>query len=186
MTIPRTTLINYLADKLNTAEIQDYAPNGLQVEGNETVSRIVTGVTASQALIEQAVKLNADAILVHHGYFWKGENPTITGMKGHRIRTLLQHNINLLAYHLPIDVHPEWGNNVQLGKILGLEQLSPLSGVKPSGIIYAGKLVKEIEATDFANHIEKCLTRSVIHVPYAGSCLLIKSGMVYRRWAGVY
>ncbi|MBU3022962.1 Nif3-like dinuclear metal center hexameric protein [Aestuariibacter sp. A3R04] len=169
MSICRNTLINYLAGELKSADIQDYAPNGLQVEGNKEVSRVVTGVTASQALIDSAVELNADTILVHHGYFWKGENPTITGIKGQRIRTLLQNNINLLAYHLPVDVHPQWGNNVQLGTLLGLQQLTPLSGVKPTGIIYTGKLAAETQAIHFASHIEKALNREVVHVPHEGS-----------------
>jgi dinuclear metal center YbgI/SA1388 family protein len=98
----------------------DYCPNGLQVEGKMQVSKIVTGVTASMALLEAALIADADAILVHHGYFWRGEAQTITGIKKRRIQFLLQHNINLFAYHLPLDAHAELGNNVMLAKQLGL------------------------------------------------------------------
>lgn len=112
-------LVNELANYLQVNRFQDYCPNGLQVEGRPEVQRIVSGVTASQALIEAAIELNADAILVHHGYFWRGEAQEITGMKRKRLKQLLAHDISLLAYHLPLDAHPEVGNNVQLGRIMG-------------------------------------------------------------------
>ncbi|WP_020183632.1 Nif3-like dinuclear metal center hexameric protein [Methylotenera sp. 1P/1] len=111
----------YLKDILQPARFNDYCPNGLQVEGKSEIQRIVTGVTASQALIDAAVKRNADAILVHHGYFWRGEPPEILGIKKQRIQTLLQHDINLFAYHLPLDAHPQFGNNVMLGQQLGFD-----------------------------------------------------------------
>ncbi|VDZ69121.1 protein YbgI (plasmid) [Klebsiella aerogenes] len=98
-------------EKLNSAAISDYAPNGLQVEGRESVRKIVTGVTASQALLDEAVRLQADAVIVHHGYFWKGESPVIRGMKRNRLKTLLANDINLYGWHLPLDAHPELGNN---------------------------------------------------------------------------
>lgn len=122
-------LVKWISDKLNVNEFHDYAPNGLQVEGNDTVRKIVTGVTASLELIENAIELGADTIIVHHGYFWKGENPIITGMKKNRLAKLLTHNINLLAYHLPLDAHLELGNNVMLAKQLGINikgQIAPL------------------------------------------------------------
>ncbi|MDF7667611.1 Nif3-like dinuclear metal center hexameric protein [Orbaceae bacterium ESL0727] len=100
----------------------DYAPNGLQVEGRSDIKKIITGVTASQLLLDQAVALNADAVLVHHGYFWKNEPQTITGIKYHRIKTLLTHDINLLAYHLPLDGDPTLGNNAQLADLLSIKQ----------------------------------------------------------------
>lgn len=109
----------YLKGILQPARFNDYCPNGLQVEGRSEIHRIVTGVTASQALIDEAVQRNADAILVHHGYFWRGEAPEIVGIKRRRIQTLLRHDINLFAYHLPLDAHPEFGNNVMLGRRLG-------------------------------------------------------------------
>ena len=115
----RNELELYLNNLLETGRFRDYCPNGLQVEGRRRVNRIATGVTASLELLEAAVEWKADAVLVHHGYFWKGEAPAVTGMKHRRLRTLLSNDINLFAYHLPLDSHPEFGNNVQLGKRLG-------------------------------------------------------------------
>lgn len=115
-----SALNTYLNEILQPARFNDYCPNGLQVEGRSEVNKIVTGVTACLALIDEAVKRNADAILVHHGYFWRGEVSEIVGIKKRRIQTLLKHDINLFAYHLPLDAHPEFGNNVMLGKRLNL------------------------------------------------------------------
>ncbi len=106
---------------LGCARFTDYCPNGLQVEGRETVQRIVTGVTASAALIERAIALRADALLVHHGYFWRGEDPRVIRQKRRRLALLLGSDLNLYAYHLPLDAHPEVGNNVQLARRLGWE-----------------------------------------------------------------
>ncbi|MCP4188229.1 MAG: Nif3-like dinuclear metal center hexameric protein [Gammaproteobacteria bacterium] len=104
---------------LEVSEFNDYCPNGLQVESSDQVNHIVAGVTASLALIDAAIEVGADTLLVHHGYFWKGESEAITGFRGRRIRRLIQNNINLMAYHLPLDAHPEVGNNAQLAKIMG-------------------------------------------------------------------
>lgn len=106
--------------QLRPDQFNDYCPNGLQVEGKPQVHHLVTGVTASQRLLDAAVEAGADAVLVHHGYFWRGEDSVITGLKRKRIKTLLDHEISLLAYHLPLDAHAELGNNVQLGAVLGL------------------------------------------------------------------
>lgn len=119
--VSRNELIRHLNSLLQVEMFKDYAPNGLQIEGKAQIKKIVTGVTASQALIESAIALEADAILVHHGYFWKDEDARIVGMKKKRVQSLLKHDINLLAYHLPLDAHHELGNNVQLGKRLGFE-----------------------------------------------------------------
>jgi dinuclear metal center YbgI/SA1388 family protein len=113
-------LNNYLNTLLQPERFSDYCPNGLQVEGKPEINKIVTGVTASYALLEAALQANADAVLVHHGYFWRGEALAITGIKKRRIQFLLQHDINLFAYHLPLDMHAELGNNVMLAKQLGL------------------------------------------------------------------
>ena len=115
----REELVSYLDDLLGSAKFRDYCPNGLQVEGRDEVQRIVAGVTASQALLDAAIEANADAILVHHGYFWKGDDGRITGIRRKRLGTLIDHNINLIAYHLPLDAHPELGNNAQLASRLG-------------------------------------------------------------------
>ena len=116
----KDALNNYLNTLLQPERFSDYCPNGLQVEGKPEIYKIVTGVTASMALLEAAVQANADAVLVHHGYFWRGEAQTITGIKKRRIQFLLQHDINLFAYHLPLDMHAELGNNIMLAKQLGL------------------------------------------------------------------
>ena len=104
MAVDRDQLKRALDKELNSAAFNDYCPNGLQVEGSAVISRLVSGVTASQALIDRAVALEADAVLVHHGYFWRGEDPCLVGMKGRRISALIRANINLFAYHLPLDL----------------------------------------------------------------------------------
>jgi dinuclear metal center YbgI/SA1388 family protein len=115
----REELVSYLDELLEPGKYRDYCPNGLQVEGRDEVRRIVTGVTASQALLDAAVARGADTILVHHGYFWKGEDGRVTGMRRRRLGALIEHDINLLAYHLPLDAHPVLGNNAQLAARLG-------------------------------------------------------------------
>ena len=114
----RQDIIRWCNEFLRTAEFHDYAPNGLQVEGREEVHKIVCAVTASQAAIDYAVAQGADMLLVHHGLFWKSEPITITGWKHRRIATLIRHNINMAGYHLPLDAHPELGNNAQLAKLM--------------------------------------------------------------------
>ena len=116
----RHQLLTALDDLLQPARFRDYGPNGLQVEGGLEVRHIVSGVTASLALIEAAVQAGADTVLVHHGLFWRGQDGRVTGWMRQRLGLLLARNINLFAYHLPLDAHPEWGNNAQLGKVLGL------------------------------------------------------------------
>ena len=112
-------LVEYLDRLLEPAKFRDYCPNGLQVEGRAEVRRIVAGVTASQALLDAAVAVQADAVLVHHGYFWRGEDGRITGMRKRRLATLIENDISLLAYHLPLDAHPTLGNNAQWAAALG-------------------------------------------------------------------
>jgi len=115
----RAELQRYLDTLLDVARFKDYCPNGLQVEGRAQVSRVVCGVTASQALLDAAVARGADAVLVHHGYFWRGEDGCITGLRRRRLGTLIANDINLFAYHLPLDAHPELGNNAQLARLMG-------------------------------------------------------------------
>lgn len=119
-TIDRNQLDQYLASILDINRFRDYCPNGLQVEGRLSIQKLVTGVTASLALLEAAIAERADAILVHHGYFWRNEDARVIGTKYKRLKLLLEHGINLFAYHLPLDMHPELGNNAQLAKVLGL------------------------------------------------------------------
>lgn len=121
MSIERNQLLSVFNGLLQPERFKDYGPNGLQVEGKNEIRRIVSGVTASRALIEAAIDAKADAIFVHHGLFWKGMDGRITGWLKERIRLLMAHDINLFAYHLPLDAHPELGNNAQLGLKLGLK-----------------------------------------------------------------
>ncbi|MCK4743070.1 MAG: Nif3-like dinuclear metal center hexameric protein [Sulfuriflexus sp.] len=158
----RQEIITYLETLLDVGGYRDYCPNGLQVEGRNEITHIVSGVTASQALIEAAIEQGADALLVHHGYFWKGESPTITGIKRQRIQRLLESDINLLAYHLPLDGHAELGNNVQLARVLELN-IEGITG--DSGLLYHGSLKQACDGDDFAAHIESCLGRSPQHIP---------------------
>ncbi len=116
----QTDITSYLAKQLEVENFRDYGPNGLQVEGKPEVHKIVSGVTASLDLIEAAVRAQADVILVHHGLFWRGQDGRITGWLKQRLSRLLSHEINLLAYHLPLDAHPQWGNNAQWGQRLGV------------------------------------------------------------------
>ena len=111
---------------LQSRPIKDFCPNGLQVEGKAEVHKIVSGVTAGQELLDRAVTAGADLIIVHHGYFWRGENERVVGMKKKRLQTLLKNDVSLLAYHLPLDVHPEFGNNVELARVLDFNITGPL------------------------------------------------------------
>ena len=155
---------HYLNKLLSTETIKDYCPNGLQIQGQANIKKIVTGVTASQALIDQAIALQADTLLVHHGYFWKNEPYVIRGIKYQRIKALLEHNINLFAYHLPIDVHPMLGNNAQLGKLLSIENIQALTSVSPEGIVMQGELSSALSADEFAQTINKVLNRACLHI----------------------
>ena len=128
MTLHRDDLTAYLTDFLQPDTFKDFCPNGLQVAGKSDIRRIVTGVTASQRLIDEAIERQADAIVVHHGYFWKGEPAPLTGIKRNRLAALLAHDINLYAYHLPLDAHPEVGNNVQLAREMGWEITGEIEG----------------------------------------------------------
>lgn len=150
-----------LDEKLNSRIISDYAPNGLQVEGKREIRKIVTGVTATLPLIEQAIAKQADAILVHHGYFWKSENPCLRGMKGKRIKQLMQHDINLLGYHLPLDIHPGLGNNAQLARMIGAINLRNMEDKIPS-IPAIAEFETPISALELKTRLEKTLHRAVI------------------------
>lgn len=157
-------LLRYLDDLLEVERFQDYCPNGLQVEGRDRLERLVCGVTASQALLDAAIEAGADAILVHHGYFWKGEEATIVGIKKRRVATLLQHDISLLAYHLPLDAHPVYGNNVQLAQVLGLSVEGSFGPSTNPAIGLYGRLSRPMSATDLAGHIDSALGRPPLHI----------------------
>jgi len=146
----------YLNELLTIEAFKDYAPNGLQVEGKEKLRKIVTGVSASQALIEAAIERDADAVLVHHGWFWQKEDPRIIGMKQKRLKMLLAHDISLLAYHLPLDAHPELGNNVQLAHRLDI-QLD--HAMDEQGIGNYGRLSEYVSLDELGTKIENALNR---------------------------
>jgi dinuclear metal center YbgI/SA1388 family protein len=159
-----TRLENILNQHLESFKFKDYCPNGLQVEGRSEVKRIVTGVTACQALIDQAIEHKADAILVHHGFFWKNEAAVVTGMKRRRLQALLNHDINLYGYHLPFDVHPELGKNAQLAKRLGITLKRGLEAWDPRSVAMVGKLEEPISGEEFALRIEQVLQRKPLHI----------------------
>lgn len=159
MAVALNTLVEEADRYLGSAKIQDYCPNGLQVEGRPQVMRIVSGVTASQALLDAAVEAKADLVLVHHGYFWKGENPCVVGMKQRRLKTLLRHDISLLAYHLPLDVHAEVGNNVQLARQLELTVEGPLDPADSRVVGLIGSLPEPMHPRDFARRVQEVLGR---------------------------
>ena len=162
MSITRLELQNYLNGLLRVNEINDYCPNGLQVEGTDKIEKIVTGVTASQALVDAAIDAKADALIVHHGYFWKGESQVISGMKKRRLSALLADDINLYAYHLPLDVHPEFGNNRQLASLLDIQNISAVSSVKPVGVVMQGSFEEEIEGAALQAKLQELLGREVL------------------------
>ncbi len=159
-----TELVNYTHSLLAVERFQDYCPNGLQIEGRPEVRRLVCGVTACQALVDAAVAAKADALLVHHGYFWKGEAAPITGIKMRRIKALLDAGISLLAWHLPLDAHPQWGNNAQLGQRLGLVTTGLFPAQDNAAVGLQGQLAEPQSADAFAKRIESVLGRQPLHI----------------------
>lgn len=157
--VHREQLTQAFDQLLQPARFKDYGPNGLQVEGRDEVRRVVSGVTASRALIEAAIAADADAIVVHHGLFWRGQDGRVTGWMKQRLALLLAHDINLFAYHLPLDAHPELGNNAQLARVLGLradarfgeQDLGFLGGRSDDGAF--------ADAKALAAHVERALGR---------------------------
>ncbi len=150
-------LVDYTRQLLQVERYADYCPNGLQLEGRASIKKIVSGVTASMALLESAKNAGADAILVHHGYFWKNEDATIVGLQRNRIKFLLENNISLLAYHLPLDAHPELGNNAQLAQKLGLEVKSWQGN---QGLVGLGIFPSTASLKEFSKHVENQLQRT--------------------------
>lgn len=167
MSISLNTCVHYCDQLLNVDFFRDYCPNGLQVQGAEQVDLILSGVTASQALLEQAVAHKASLVLVHHGYFWKGEDPCVTGMKRERLKLLLEHNISLLAYHLPLDAHSNLGNNAQLAKRLGWEITGGLDGEVGKAIGLVGELPEPVTGQLLAEQISRALGRDALHISAA-------------------
>ncbi len=164
MAVALSTLVEEADRYLGAGKIPDYCPNGLQVEGRPQVLRIVSGVTASQALIDAAIEAGADLILVHHGYFWKGENPCVVGMKQRRLKALLKHDISVLAYHLPLDLHPEVGNNVQLARQLEITVEGPLDPADAKVVGLVGSLAEPMTPRDFARRVWEVMGREPLLV----------------------
>ena len=153
----RESIETYLNELLQISHFKDYCPNGLQVQGREQIKKIVCGVTASKALIEKAIEAKADAIIVHHGWFWKNDDSRIIGQLYERLKLLMDHQINLFAYHLPLDNHAEVGNNVQLAKLLNIK----IKGQHPQNpMVWLGELdLKRNTLEKFGQQITKALKR---------------------------
>ncbi|MYL22748.1 Nif3-like dinuclear metal center hexameric protein [Halomonas alkaliantarctica] len=167
--VERDVLVAACEHKLNASRFKDFTLNGLQVEGRGRIQRVLTGVTACQALLDEAVAWEADAVIVHHGYFWKNEPVAVTGMKQRRIKTLLTHDINLLAYHLPLDAHPELGNNAQLAKRMGWQFERCLDAELGEGLLWQGRTEAQ-PLTALSERIARELKRAplVIEAPGVG------------------
>lgn len=162
--VPAEELERWLATTLQVTQFADYAPNGLQVEGAPEIRHIVTGVTASEALIQTAIERGADTILVHHGWFWKNENPCVTGAKRQRMALVLANNLNLFGYHLPLDAHPALGNNAQLAQVLGFTPDVDQDGTPitfgPNGLVWQGCC-----AAQTLNQLETKISRQLQRQP---------------------
>ncbi len=168
MAVDIKELLAYCDAELKPGLFDDYCPNGLQVQGRASVEKIVCGVTASQALIDRAVALQADVLLVHHGFFWKGGDPCLVGIKRRRLAALLAADINLLVYHLPLDAHPVLGNNVQLALRLGIELSGSLQPGANQPIGNVGRLPEALAPAQFCQRLEAILERKPLLIE-AGS-----------------
>lgn len=157
-----TALVEYIDNLLGVKLFKDYAPNGLQIQGAENIKKILGGVSATEALIDEAIQVGADTILVHHGYFWGGEDARIINMKARRIKKILANNINLIAYHLPLDAHSKLGNNAQLMQILGLEEIQYTDDA--TALLKLGKFAKPMQSFEFAKLIHTTLKRKPLHI----------------------
>ena len=164
-----TDLVRYTDTLLSVGTFKDYCPNGLQVEGRAQVQTLVSGVSASARLLDAALALKADAILVHHGYFWKGEDARIIGYKKQRLQRLLSADISLVAYHLPLDAHPQLGNNAQLAQVLGINITGAFDTESGRKLGLVGELAQRYSGEQFAAHIERVLGRAPLHVSGAAS-----------------
>ena len=161
-------ILEFCEQNLDSASHKDYCPNGLQVAGKPEVLRVVSGVSACLRLIEVAIEKKADLLLVHHGYFWRGENPCLLGAKRERIRLLLEHGINLVAYHLPLDTHPNLGNNAQLARLLDFKVTGKLQPQK-NGLGLVGEITEACSPKQLAAHIEYGLGQKPLLIEGGGT-----------------
>lgn len=160
----RNEFEHYLNTLLKPEKIKDFCPNGLQIQGSDNITTIVTGVTATQALIERAIEERADALVVHHGFFWKNESYVIRGMKHKRIKALLAHDINLFAYHLPLDIHPTLGNNAQLANLFAIENVQPLEKGNELSVAVRGEFSALLSSNELQKRISRQLDRECLHI----------------------
>jgi len=162
--IATTELMQWLDATLQPQNFRDYCPNGLQVAGKPRIRKLVTGVTASKLLLQAAIARKADAVLVHHGWFWKNENPCLTGSRRERVALALQHNLNVIAYHLPLDAHPALGNNAALARVLDLQPQQGANGAVvtcgESGLIWLGTCPPDTTLATLERHIAQKLGRT--------------------------
>lgn len=161
----RNELSDYLNQYLKTGEFSDLCPNGLQVEGREKIQRVVTGVSASVELFQKAIELKADAVIVHHGIIWNFERPVYRGGYKQRVKLLLENDINLFGYHLPLDAHPEIGNNAQIGQLLNLTEMEPFGEYNGKAIGVKG-VVKPIEAAQMFEKIKELINPDALVFPF--------------------
>ncbi len=164
-------LTAYLDRYLEVRRFRDYCPNGLQVEGRAQVNSLVSGVTACLELVEAAIAADADAVLVHHGYFWKGEPAPVVGMKARRLRRLLETGTSLLAYHLPLDAHPEVGNNACLARELNLQTEGVLDADQAAPLASFGRTATPLDPSAFAREIGQALGREPLWIPGAAGTI---------------
>ena len=147
-------IVGYCDDLLQAQSIKDYAPNGLQIEGEEQVEDVYTAVSASRDVLEKVVAAGGKMLLVHHGYFWKGEDRTLTGWMKERVRLCLAHDINLVAYHLPLDFHKTLGNNAQLGELMGWHAQKNIRSSAGIDLVMMGEVPGGITVGDLADQLE--------------------------------
>lgn len=164
----RSDIDMYLSAVMQAATFKDYGPNGLQIEGRAGVGRLVSGVTASLALIEAAIAAQADALLVHHGLFWRGQDGRLTGWLKQRVQRLMAHDISLFAYHLPLDAHAEFGNNAQFGRRIGVIADSRF-GEQSLGFV--GSLEQPMSTPDLLGRLRQISSRTPAHVEGDGRAL---------------
>lgn len=163
--VSTATLLHWLQQQLSVSAFKDYCPNGLQVEGKPVIGRLLTAVTASEAALREAIEWGADALLVHHGWFWRGEDPVVRGTRRTRLRLALEHDLNVIAYHLPLDAHEQWGNNAQLAKVLGL---TPEQGEQgpvrcgPDDLIWLGQAAGVETLGDLGQQVSTRLAREAL------------------------
>lgn len=169
--IDRQELENYLNHLLECNTYKDYAPNGLQLEGAEQITKICTAVTASLDVIKEAAEWGADTLLVHHGYFWKGEEPVITGIKRQRLAWLMNHNMNLFAYHLPLDCQTEFGNNAQLARLFDVDSFRTHKAGGTDNLLWSGQLADTLTPSDFTKFLTEKFNRKPLHVGSKGKTI---------------